>query len=431
MTEAKGEQENERLWNIPKDHELRFEVGASEVIIIALAGRAECFGTELVLQKEYKFSHTKKAIFTYHDDCQVLVIGKPDIIYLSISATASMSSYCNLHAQLNKLRTNAKSAQLYGPRVLLCGPPDSGKSTVSCILLNYALRTAWWPMFIDLDVSDNAITIPGTISATPIVAPFDVVDDLVVKQELSFFYGHTSPFTAPEFYLKQCGQLAKLINQRHAKHETEKYSGCIINTYACLDNDKKTYAMLLDLAKLFDVDLVIVLGDEKLTSQLTFDIKLDPKITLLQLPKLTGVVIRDRETKRESRQRAFRNYFYGSKTAEQPLLCCHTQIRKFNDVPCFRVGHTTPTPTSVLPLDTQPLLNPTRLEAYDFNSQDTKQSIVGVSFATRNLQMAEEPVSGFALIIEQDSANQTITLLTPAPELASCTLFLGSLKWTP
>jgi sigma54-dependent transcription regulator len=41
-----------------------------------------------------------------------------------------------------------------GPRVVLIGPTDSGKSTLSRMLLNWAVRSGWEPTFVDLDVGE-------------------------------------------------------------------------------------------------------------------------------------------------------------------------------------------------------------------------------------------------------------------------------------
>ena len=57
---------------------------------------------------------------------------------------------------------------------LLFGPTDVGKSSLSKILCNYAVRKGWNPLFVDLDLGQGGITCPGTVGAVPVDRPVDV-----------------------------------------------------------------------------------------------------------------------------------------------------------------------------------------------------------------------------------------------------------------
>lgn len=46
---------------------------------------------------------------------------------------------------------------------MVVGPGDVGKSTLTKILLNYAVRMGRRPIFVDLDVGQGHISVPGTI----------------------------------------------------------------------------------------------------------------------------------------------------------------------------------------------------------------------------------------------------------------------------
>ena len=63
-----------------------------------------------------------------------------------------MEAYVNTHQVLNNCRQKAKVANGQGPRVMVVGPTDSGKSTLCRILINYALQSDWSPTYVDLDV---------------------------------------------------------------------------------------------------------------------------------------------------------------------------------------------------------------------------------------------------------------------------------------
>lgn len=80
-----------------------------------------------------------------------------------------------------------------GPRVIVVGPTDSGKSTLSRMLLSWAAKQGWKPTFVDLDIGQGSITIPGCIAATPIELPIDPVDGIPLEMPLVYFHGHPNP----------------------------------------------------------------------------------------------------------------------------------------------------------------------------------------------------------------------------------------------
>lgn len=80
-----------------------------------------------------------------------------------------------------------------GPRVIVVGPTDSGKSTLSRMLLSWAAKQGWKPTFVDIDIGQGSITIPGCIAGTPIEVPIDPVEGIPLEMPLVFFQGHTTP----------------------------------------------------------------------------------------------------------------------------------------------------------------------------------------------------------------------------------------------
>lgn len=74
--------------------------------------------------------------------------------------------YLNCHCCLEQLRQKAEQDDTKGPVTMIVGPSDVGKSTLCKILLNYAVRMGGMsrrPIFVDLDVGQGHISIPGTI----------------------------------------------------------------------------------------------------------------------------------------------------------------------------------------------------------------------------------------------------------------------------
>ncbi len=76
---------------------------------------------------------------------------------------------------------------------MIVGPTDVGKSTVCRILLNYAVRQGSFPTYVDLDVGQGSISLPGTLCALYVERPADPVEGFDKKAPLVYQYGHLSP----------------------------------------------------------------------------------------------------------------------------------------------------------------------------------------------------------------------------------------------
>ena len=59
---------------------------------------------------------------------------------------------------------------------MVVGGTDVGKTTLCRLLLNYGVRLGRRPVFIDLDVGQRSIGIPGTIGALMVGRPADPVE---------------------------------------------------------------------------------------------------------------------------------------------------------------------------------------------------------------------------------------------------------------
>jgi|MDSY01.1.fsa_nt_gb polyribonucleotide 5'-hydroxyl-kinase len=187
------------------------------VTVVLLEGSAEVYGFPLAEGRPYRWGRGDKvAVFTWYG-CRLRVtgIGENDVdkdhSHVYVSDETPMVAYINTHAQLERRRDHAvavlqraaaeggldgravpindpghgageflqfsnrsggegyhrdESIGTYGapspvpagpvaqgPRVLVCGPTDSGKSTLCSLLVANAVRLGRVPMFIDLDTS--------------------------------------------------------------------------------------------------------------------------------------------------------------------------------------------------------------------------------------------------------------------------------------
>lgn len=200
---------------LARECEYRVEIGAqSEFKIKLKSGSAELFGVELAIGHEYTLRDKKLAIFTWYG-CTLEVQGERDVAYSS--EETPMNSYLNIHSQLQRRREVAAVKHASGPRVLIAGPVDSGKSTLTQILTNYALRLGEKPTLVDLDVGQGSLSVPGTIAASPLdMNSISVEEEFVLTNPLAYFFGHASQSDNPEQFRHQIQQLASAVKRRMA-----------------------------------------------------------------------------------------------------------------------------------------------------------------------------------------------------------------------
>ena len=156
--------------NLKSCEELRIELDPYNGITVALKeGFAEIFGAELPAESPVYFPPKSKfAVFTWHTAI-LEITGTMDTDY--ISTESGMEKYIDTHANINEDRDTAKFHRAVGPKVLVCGSPNSGKSTLCKILTNYALKMGYNPIYVDLDIETNLIVPPGCIGASKVKLP--------------------------------------------------------------------------------------------------------------------------------------------------------------------------------------------------------------------------------------------------------------------
>merc|ERR550539_2264807 len=104
-----------------------------------------------------------------------------------------MIMYLNTHAALEQLRQAAEKEKGRGPITMVVGPTDVGKSTLCRLLLNYAVRMGRRPVFVDLDVGQGSISLPGTIAGTIVDQPVKAEELFDQSAPLVFSFGYKSP----------------------------------------------------------------------------------------------------------------------------------------------------------------------------------------------------------------------------------------------
>ena len=383
------------------------------------SGEAEVFGSALELGQRVCISGQKIAIFTWKG-CVLQIDGTPDVVYES--EDTPMSQYLNIHETLDARRTKSKSAATEGPRTIIIGPTDSGKSTLCKILLNYAVRAGWAPTFADLDIGQGAVTVPGCIAATPVEAPIDIEEGLPTDAPLVYYYGHLTPSDNPNLYKHLVERLAAVLDARSAADPAARSAGMMINSMGWVEG--VGYELLLHSITTLKVDVVAVVGQDRLFSQLQTALKSSKGVSVVKLTRSAGVVTRPKELRSEARKARVEDYFYGPGKELAPA----SQTAKFEDLQIYRVGGGPKAPSSALPIGVASITDPLKVSLVS-NLRDLLFNMVAVSHAASADLILSENTAGFIYIQDIDVTNGTITYLSPCPgKLPGQFLLAGNFK---
>ncbi|XP_067021221.1 protein CLP1 homolog [Acropora muricata] len=416
--QEKAPPEGRQQFKLEKDTELRLEIpeGKGKAELVLLHGQAEVFGTELIRNKRLTFNAgSKVAVYTWHG-CTVEISGPPEWSY--VSKETPMVMYLNLHMALEQMRQKVENTESdIGPRVMIVGPGDVGKSTLCQLMLNYAVRMGRRPVFVDLDVGQGYIGIPGSMGALLIERPADIEEGFPLQAPLVFHYGHVSPSPNEKLYNKISSAIAEITKQRFEQNKKAQVSGCIINTCGWVTGTG--YRILVHAAEEFEVNVIVVLDQERTYNDLKK--QFGNKVQIVHLPKSGGVVVRSQETRRSCRDDRVRAYFYGKKTNFYP----HIFEVRFADIKIFKIGAPA-VPDSCLPLGMSPDQNETKLVAVQ-PGRDLKHCVLALS-AAESLEedLVKTNIIGFVVVNEVDLDRQMMVVLSPAPRPLPRKFFLLS-----
>jgi len=408
----------ERDYTLEPDNELRFEVeGKKEVVELTLVrGKAEIFGTELPPGKSCSFlSGAKVAVYTWHG-CTIKLKGNTEGTY--VAKETPMVMYLNTHACLERLRKQAdeglnKGEEKRGPVTMIVGPTDVGKSTICRILLNYAVRMGRRPLFVDLDIGQGAIAIPGTIGAVLVERTASIDEGFSQEAPLVYNFGHIAPNSNMTLYNILVSRMAQTVQEKIVSNRKVAASGVFINTCGWVKGDG--YRSLTHVAQSFEVDIIIVLDQERLYNELVQDI---PFIKVVFLPKSGGVVERTRAMRISARDDRIREYFYGIKTKFHP----HSFDVKLNSVKIYKIGAPA-LPDSCMPADMKMDDHMTKLVKIDA-SVKIKHYMLAVTLTEDPEDLLATNVAGFICVLDVDEEAGTMKVLSPQPKPLPDTLLI-------
>lgn len=281
-SEAPPPNEESREISLSKGSEWRFEVALNTTVTVKLllpssyadgmTGTAEIFGCELAPNHLYEFSGTKASVYTHHG-CTLAATGTFESEY--VAEETPMSEYLNLHFALENMRIDASRARLEGrsdaaggPRVLVVGPENAGKTTLVKTLAGYASRTGRSPLVVNLDPREGMLCLPGCVSAAVIGAGaiLDVEDAagngwgaspmagpsaVPVKMPLVYHYGYANPEEKPDVFKPISTRLALAATSRYEEDLGVKEAGIIVDTAGSVSMGKGGYDIIQHIVSEF------------------------------------------------------------------------------------------------------------------------------------------------------------------------------------
>lgn len=207
-----------------------------------------------------------------------------------------------------------------GPRVIVVGDQNTGKSALCRSLVNAAVSKQngrnYGVAFIDVDVGQQSISVPGSVAAVFVEAPVPVDEGFNTMMPLSFFFGdkQVNPTTRKR-YLDLCACSAQACAAVGYAKPPYECGGMVINTMGWTRDLGRD--LLLELLSIFAVTHVVVTGSDLDLETAMRNAVLGRPVEVVRYPTQEGIPRRVGASLSDARVAQLVSYFSG--TARTPL----------------------------------------------------------------------------------------------------------------
>ncbi|OAA66770.1 mRNA cleavage factor complex 2 protein [Niveomyces insectorum RCEF 264] len=468
-----------RTFQLAPLSEWRFAVSQPPITVRLLAGTAERDGTELAANQPYRFAGTLSKILTWHG-CELEVDGacdreevcpggtKPAWSGEAAAALSPMVSYLNLHLLLASQRAAAAATALpaaatagstaaaansrgapgsTGPRLLVCGPPHAGRTSLVRMLAAWATKAGgggadaggnppYQPCVVNVDPAEGMLSLPGTLSAAVFATLMDLETEggagwggapssgpsaVPVKLPLVYHFGYARPTDAPALYRTLVTRLAGAVAARVSEDAAVRASGLLVDTPAIgpgdsdgSDVDENQYETSVDLlahvVEEFSINLVVVLGSDggpagssrlyqalvrRLAGETT---TLGEPVQVVPLAASDGVVARSDSVLQQQREACIKEYFFGD---AKRTLSPYTQQVDCDSLTVYRLPEAGAPNHDLVKIDAGPALAHWTLAVMNASVHDPPDVIQNTT------------ALGFVYVAEVDGERKKIRILAP------------------
>ena len=166
-----------------------------------------------------------------------------------------MTVYTNLHFALERRREENAIEGKDGPRVLVLGSENAGKTSLVKLLTAYATRMGRQPVVVNLDSKEGMLSVPGSLSVATFTSILDVEDGwgssptngpnpVPVKLPLVYFLGLEDPEENSTAFKPIVSRLALSVMNRLRDDGLAKEAGCLIDTPGVISQGKNGYELV-------------------------------------------------------------------------------------------------------------------------------------------------------------------------------------------
>lgn len=429
--------------------EWRFKVShENHITLRLLSGSAERDGTELALNKSYRFSGARSKITTLQG-CLLEVEGSPqhDHVAEGHPATSLTTAHLNLHFLLANLRQDAARGSQggTGPRLMVVGPASTGKTTLARELTAWGVKQGAQPLVVNTDPREGMLSLPGTLTAATFATMMDVEAEggwggtpmsgpsaVPVKLPIIFQFGRQYATDDVHLYKEAVSKLAGAVTERMSDNAEARTSGLIIDTPGITLEGKlgqEEMGLLAHIVEEFSVNMILVIGSKSI-EKAVMDRFSGEKTTLgdatcvTALEKASGVVQNDEAWVLASQQAAIKEYFFGDyKTTLNPSK----QLLDLDAITIYRMPdrkYSVPLSFNALSCQADTNGTPTAAEGppehRGLNKVDPSPALSHWTMPIMNATIGDAPeairtaaVQGFVYIADVDKDRRKINVLFP------------------
>lgn len=363
------------------NQEYRIEVGETQRLkVMVISGLAEIKGQELLNDRWYVLKDVRTFIFTF-SGCKLKVEGMYDLQYISDKTNVpSIFNVFNFFVGNGFDYSGLRTFMVLG----------NGRSTFCFTLINYFVRKNKKVLFTEVDPSRGNI-FPGALSTIHIDTLVDCVEGMRLKNPLSFYYGSVE-MENTELYDLQTTELREAIKNKNVED---------FHLILCPEGSSSFYNTLI---KRFEVNKVVVVGDERLYHSL------DVIVDKLMIDR-SGFV-NDRDI-----NKSVSRYFRGANDEYTPFSFNVKYKWKI-----VRVGEVHVAPDSALPLGSTRKVGCVEVSEVEL----AENSILAISEAKNIQDVPKSAVLGYVVVIDAS----TFKILCTQPKLPKYTFLVqGDIKY--